>query len=322
MIILHYFGYFLSIKARTYLFKPGITKNHLPYESHRYSISYNPSEDYESSTFELNALNEELDLQELKNSGGSIKQNDTIFHTHQIPNFDLKFTNSSRESQVPNYEKKLLYSKVFTFTPKFNFNMNVILVSTTKNYHPQLIFSEKNNNGYTQLNDSTVRFNFNCLKGKSYVVEVGYSRELITDPFDNISSGSFILLLSSNVLSILDTMLQESIIANTKGFQGVVPFEQNAPFRLYHPDGRMVNHGHLNYNITPFFNDTKQSITIYYHRGVDFFSGDIKRSSILEIKCNKGARSTKIYFGKEPSKGRYEYTVESSRICDIISLIK
>ncbi|ELA41397.1 uncharacterized protein VICG_01502 [Vittaforma corneae ATCC 50505] len=322
MIILHYFSYVLFIKARTYLFKPGITKNHLPYESHRYLVSYNPSEDYESSSFELHALNQELDLQELKNNGGEIKQADTIFHTHQIPNFDLKFTNSSRESQVTNYERKLLYSKIFTFTPDFNFNVNVILVSTTKNYHPQLVFSEKNNDGYIQLNDSTTRFNFNCLKDKSYVVEVGYSRELITDPFDNISSGSFILILSSNTLSILDVMVQESIIINIKGFEGVAPFEHNAPLKLFHPDGRMMNHGYLNYNITPFFNDTKQSITLYYHRGVDFFSGDIKRSSILEIKCNKSARSTKIYFGKEPSRGKYEYTIESSRICDIINLIR
>lgn len=304
--------YYITVETRDYEFR------RTPW-SHSYPVHY--GEDYEDSEFELGALNRELELQEMKTHGIAPNAGTPEYQKRDDPNIELKYTNLSQESSVPKYNKRLQYSKVFKFTVSHDNVVNIILVSTTRRYHPQVIISEMNNEEYTEL--TTEKMSFNCTKGKSYIVEVGHDKQVNTDPFEDITSGGFTVVLTSTSEALKGVLLQESIKVGIWGYTGVVPFENNSALRLYHPTRAPVNHGHLNYNITPFYNDDNQSVTIYYHLGVDTFSGDQKRSASLEITCNKNAKGlSDTFYGSEPSTTKYEYKVESSRICDVINQIK
>lgn len=280
-----------------------------------------PYNDSESESFEIHALDREIELQELKNILPN-QERDSVKDEEPPTDIELKFTNLSQESNIPEYKRKLINSKVFKFTSKLDIPVNLILVSTTRFYHPQLVFSEQNEGGFTELNNGKINMKFNCSKDKSYVIEVGFDKSLNTDPFENISSGGFIVAVSSTSLTLKETMLQDAIKVSIWGYDGVVPFEHNSTLNLYHPTRQPVNHGFLNYRITPLYDETKQSIKIYYHRGTDVFSGNKMRSTILEIVCNENATANKTFYGKEPAIGKYEYIAESSKICKIIDLLK
>jgi len=301
----------LLAAARDYVFKPTAW-------SHEYPIHY--GDDYEDSNFEIGALNRELELQAMKTHGIAPREVNPDYKAEGTRNIELKYTNLSKETTASGYVKKLQYSKIFKFTATHDNLVNMILVSTTKRYHPQVVVSEVNNDTYTELTKS--KLVFNCSRGKSYILEVGHNKEVNTDPFEDISSGGYTLLLSSTSETLKDTMLQESIKVSIWGYSGFVPFGEDAPLKLHHQTRRSVNHGHLNYSITPFYNEDRESITLYFHLGVDSFSGAKKRSATLEIVCDKNTRSTKTFYGKEPSTAKYEYKVESSRICGVIDLIK
>lgn len=294
-----------------------------------FEAHYDPNDDYEDSSFEFHALNDELALQRLNNTGDMTHRVHHLhnhshhhFDHHEHPKIELKFTNLSKEAHAQKYRKQLTNSKIFEFYSPFTIKVNIILVSTTKNYHPQLIISEKWENKYEEVLYDKNNFSFYTSIGKHYVLEVGHKRETITAPFEDISDGSFILILTTVANSISDMMIQEAIKVGLKGYEGVVPFENGAPLELYHPERKFVNHGFLNYEITPFFNSQKESITLYYHQGIDSFIGDRKRSSTLEIICNDSMKDLKTFVGSEASTAKYEYTVESSRICAIIDQVK
>lgn len=280
-----------------------------------------PYNDSESGSFEIHALDREIELQELKNMIPN-PEREEVKDEEPPSDIELKFTNLSQESNVPEYKRKLINSKIFKFTSKLDMPVNIILVSTTRSYHPQLIFSEQNDGGFTQLNNGKVDMKFNCSKGKSYVIEVGFDKNVDTKPFGDISSGGFIVVISSTSLSIKEAMLQDSMKVGIWGYDGVVPFEQDSRLNLYHPTQPLVNHGFLNYRITPLYDETRQSIKIHYHRGTDVFSRDKMRSTTLELVCSENAPANQTFIGKEPSIGIYEYTAKSSKICKIIDEIK
>lgn len=298
----------------------------------RFRIYNDPHDDIECSSFEINHLNNELDRQSRKhfNNDGSNNNTENQFQKNYEPNNsndkenqqkDIKFTDLSAEAQISYYKKQLKYSKVFNYNPQSNSKINIILVSKRKNYHPQFIFSKKNGKEYIKVNKDSTETDFNIYKGESYVVEVGFDQKLDVKPFPNVASGSFSLLISSETNTIRDIMSKESIKLNTWGHEGVAVFDHNSAIELQNERGAKVNYGYLNYNITPYYNESNNSITIYYNLGKDLFSGDRSSAIEFEIVCNQHADYDKIYYGKEPQKRKYEYKVDSSGICNLTSVL-
>lgn len=278
-------------------------------------------ESHDLSNFEIDALDREIELQELKNKGMlplKIEEPPNTYN-HDI---ELKFTNLSEETAIPDYKRNLLKSKVFRFKPTDNNIVNISILSTTTNYHPQIVFSEEKDGKFKQLNTETTSTKFICSKENSYIIEVGHNDNLKTEPFPDIREGSFIVIISSKLRSLRDILVQDSTTVSLHGYEGVVPFDQSQSLKMHHLTKKALNMGFLNYLITPMYNNSKKSVTLYYHQGSDILSGKQMRATEVEVKCNQMARSTQTYYGKQKGDRRYKFTVNSKRICDLIDLIK
>ncbi|KAM0680875.1 hypothetical protein GINT2_001149 [Glugoides intestinalis] len=234
---------------------------------------------------------------------------------------ELKFTNLSKEFRLPEYKKRLIKSKVFKFISNTSGHAYATIVSTTKNYHPQVNLYQKRKNKYT-LMDIKHDAEFMILKNRSYIIEVGVDQKVNTEPFPNIYEGSFIVIISSKVKSIQNILVLDSIMIGMRGYEGVASFEDTGALLLNHPKYHSTNQGVLSYAITPFYDSKDQKISLYYRGGVDVYSGAYKRTTEIQVRCNENARSTKVYYGIQVGKKRYKYRVDSKRICELTNLLK
>lgn len=155
-----------------------------------------------------------------------------------------------------------------------------------------------------------------------YVIEIGTDQTIDTEPFPNIKSGSFEVIISSEIRTIAETLNDEGIKVQIWGFEGMAPFTQNAEMVLYHDSWKYLSYGILNYQVTPFYDTDYRTLTVYYHRGSSQYTGHKLRSSTVEIKCNRNLFTQKVYYGTEPKPATYHFDVQSRRICDLFNLIE
>jgi hypothetical protein len=235
---------------------------------------------------------------------------------------EMKFTNLSADTKIENYIKVMSYSKTFPIQPNQNATVYVNLLSTTRYYHPQFRIYEKINGNFNLMQNINFSNKFFLSNKGSYVIEIGTDNKIDTLPFQNMKTGGFELIISSEVKTIAETLNDEGIRVQIWGFEGMVPFTHNAEMTLFHDSWKYISHGILNYQITPFYDTDSRTITVYYHKGSSQLTGKKMRSSKVEVKCNRNLFTQKVFYGTEPSPASYHFDVQSRRICDLINLIE
>lgn len=235
---------------------------------------------------------------------------------------EMKFTNLSAESKVENYIKVLSYSKTFSFQTNHNASVYINLLSTTRYYHPQFRIYEKSNGNFILMQNINSNNKFFFSNKGHYVLEIGSDSKIDTSPFQNMKTGGFELIVSSEIRTIAETLNDEGIKVQIWGFEGMVPFTHNSEMTLFHDSWKYINYGILNYQITPLYDVDSRTITLYYHRGSSQQTAKKMRSSTVEVKCNRNLFTQKVFYGTEPSPATYHFDVQSRRICDLVNLIE
>lgn len=235
---------------------------------------------------------------------------------------ELKITNLSTTSKIENYVKVFSSSKIFLIKTNQNSTVYINLISTTRYYHPQFrIYEKKDGKFYLMQNINFLNKYFFSDKGY-YVLEVGTGNTIDTEPYPNMKTGDFEVIISSEIRTIAEILNDEGIKVQIWGFEGMVPFIQNSELVLYHDSWKHISYGILNYQITPFYDTDRRTLNVYYHKGSSQYTGHKLRSSTVEIKCNRHLFSPKVYYGTEPRPAVYHFDVESRRICDLYNLIE
>lgn len=287
-----------------------------------YSSEYDSSESHDSDMRDRAQTNREIHM--LDHDMNHVAR-------PSLGNENVSFTHLSNEANLENYKNQLENSKVFKFKANFDFVANFNLLSTTKFYHPQLYLSETTDEkNFKKVEGSNEYGNYSAkyalLKNRTYVVEIGTDKEVFTGPFKDISSGGFIAVFSSNVRAIPDLMESETIKIEATGYSGNVIYKNKESLNLYKSSGLPVNFGRLNYEITPFYDQSNNSISLYYIDGSNEQRGRKNRSSTVEIKGVEEIRNCETpncrpYFGTEHKDAEFNFFVESRVINELTNVL-
>jgi hypothetical protein len=234
---------------------------------------------------------------------------------------EMKFTSLSESSKIENYVKVFSSSKTFTLQTNQNGMTYINLVSTTRYYHPQFRIYEKKDGKFILLQNVNFSNKFFLSMHSTYVMEIGTENSIDTEPYPNMKNGTYQVIMSSEVRNIGETLNEEGIKVQIWGFEGMAPFTHNSELDLFHDSWKYLSFGILNYQITPFYDLARRTITVYYHHGSSQSTGKKPRSTEIEIKCNRNLISHPVFYGTEPRPATYHFDVESKRICDLINLI-
>lgn len=284
----------------------------------------------------------------------------------------FKFTHLSAEANLTDYKRSFSASKVFVFTAQSDGIYKVCLVSTTKNYHPQMRMCEINKGGgekYVEIEGSDkgngmYSTGFSCKKGREYVIEIGASEKVNTAPFENINTGGFICSMSAEKKSLQECLAQQEYKISLFGKIGSVPIENKKEMDLSNSGSGSgsgsasggasgsgsgsgtgsgsasgggsasgsasasgINCGSLDYSVTPFFDESKGSLTLYYHYESSYsysqssYSSS-KQSSTVEFQCSYSSSSSQVFNGIEKSRNMFEFHVESKSACNLADMLR
>jgi hypothetical protein len=234
---------------------------------------------------------------------------------------EMKFTSLSESSKIENYVKVFSSSKTFTLQTNQNAMTYINLVSTTRYYHPQYRIYEKKDGKFTLLQNVNFSNKFFLSMHSTYVMEIGTENSIDTEPYPNMKNGTYQVIMSSEVRTISETLNDEGVRVQVWGYEAMAPFTHNAELNLFHDSRKHLSFGILNYQITPYYDPIRRTISVYYHRGSSQSTGKKMRSTTIEIKCNRNLHEQKMFYGTEPRPAVYHFDVESKRICDLINLI-
>ena len=151
-----------------------------------------------------------------------------------------------------------------------------------------------------------------------FALEVTNGADVEHSPFSKITSGAFVVTLSSDLPTIEDVLKKEGIQAEIGGFRAAVPFRQNSELLMYSDHHKHVSHGSLDYRLTPFFDQSANSLTVYYHHGSNYKTGSKYRSSELKISCDSTMNTPTTFYGTEPQGARYCFEAKSSGLCELL----
>lgn len=236
------------------------------------------------------------------------------------------FTNLSEQAILPNYERRLRDSKVFKITANYDFMVYVNFFSTTEWFHPKLIvFETRDLTTFIRLNTNQEygpwSSEYGLLKDHTYIFEVGTNIDLYTGGFRNIKHGGFILLLSSKLLALSKLLKSEEIHIKVGNYSGLVVYTERALLKLKSSMCKEINFGELRYEITPFYNPQKRSVSLYYIYGSNEGRGRTHRESIVELVAVQDSVSQEDVAGVETNDGKFQFTVKSRILFEITSII-
>jgi hypothetical protein len=242
-----------------------------------------------------------------------------IKHT-EYPSFskglELKFTNMSTTASIENY------LKIFIIESKEDTTAYVNLVSTTQHYHPQFRIYERRGSEYILMQNINFNNKFFFSHHGFYIIEIGTDSNIDTDPYQNIKYGGFVVYISSVIRTIEEILNDDQIKVSMHGYEGYVSFTQNTDLSLFQGSSKYISHGICNYQITPLYDSSSKTISVYFHRGSSQMIGQIMRASRVEVKCNRTVSYPKMFYGKEIKQAMYHFDVESKRICDLITVLE
>lgn len=324
--ILIYISNFISASHSFYRYKMFDHSHHHPHFNGFYHPRYYNFDSHSSDSENINEKHHRFDIHLTREySDSSISEENG--HINLEKTVQLKYTNTTPESIVPEYTRVLLNSKVFKYKSHLNQLLKINLLSTTKYFHPSLKIFKRKHEKIIELVGENKNFGkfssiYKFKKGFEYIIEVGTIKPLDSSPFKDISSGGFVLIISSELDAIDNLLGVEPSNVVIFGFKGIVPTKNDQKFDLTDKKARTINYGLLDYKLTPFFNESASSITLYYHNGSNLYTGRRHRSSTVEFVCKKDLADEKIGKGKEPSFAKYEFKVNHRKICDLIDASK
>lgn len=245
----------------------------------------------------------------------------------------FKFNQRSLEANLSDYSKFFTASKIFAFNPTLDGIYKVVLVSTTKEYHPQMKIVEINKGGGEKYVE---KFGFDrengmystryaLRKDREYLVEIGASEKIDFSPFANINTGGFIFIISAEKRSLQEILGQHNYRVSIYGKVGTVPLNQNGILELSGANSKKESAGMLDYSITPFFNDNVGSVTIFFHNESTFSNGlssSAYEAAVVEFECHLTTNSTRVFEGIEPSARVLEFNIQARSACDLIDMLK
>lgn len=244
----------------------------------------------------------------------------------------FRFTQYSSEAVITNYIRTFGSSKLFIFTPMIDALFKVTLVSTTKGYHPQLKLMEINKGGgekYIELSGEDKENGLYASKyylknGSEYLIEIGVSAKIDFTPFEDIEHGGFICLITSEKKAFQQILAEEDYRISLWGKSTIVPLQNTKAMELS-GDGQRQGSCALDYSVTAYYNEPKQSITIFFHNGSIFSSGlstSFTEAASVEFQCNHSPPVNRVFSGEETGRAFFEFLVQCKSACDIMDLLK
>lgn len=244
----------------------------------------------------------------------------------------FRFTQHSSQASLSNYIRAFGSSMLFTFVPVFDAYFKISLVSTTKGYHPQLRISEINKGEgekYIQLhgedNENGIYASKYGLKAESeYVLEIGADERIDFSPFEDLRKGGFICLITSEKKTFQQILAEEDYRISVWGKSTIVPLQNTKAIELS-GDGQKQGSAALDYSITAYYNEPKQSLMIFFHNGsVDSngLASTFTEAAAVEFQCNHAPPVNHVWTGKETGKAFFEFLVQCKSACDIVDLLK
>lgn len=245
----------------------------------------------------------------------------------------FKFNQNSPEAVLSDYTKFFNASKLFAFNPTLDAPYKIVLVSTTKEYHPQMKIVEINKSGGEKYVEkfgedkgngmySTV---YGLRKDREYLIEIGASEKLDFKPFSNINTGGFICVISAEKGSLQALLARQDYKVAIFGKTGNVPLGQSEVLELAGADWKKEGSGMLNYSVTPFYNQEAGSVTIFFHNESTFsepLASTAKEAAVVEFICKLDATSNPVHEGEEASKKIIEFKIPCRSVCDLVDLLK
>lgn len=260
----------------------------------------------------------------------------------------FKFTHLSMEAstEVADYKRSFIGSKVFIFNPSADGFYKVIMVSTTKFYHPQLKISEINQGGgekYVELGNTDhgngiYGTKYDCKKGRKYLAEIGTSEKVNSAPFENNSSGGFVCSISAQKKSLQECLGEQECKISINGKTGIVSTENHKELILSESSSSSSSMGgssssnevggSLDYSVTPYLDELKGSVTLYYHSESSYSYSQSSYSSsssasTVEFSCGGGFSysSSRVSNGVKRANNAFEFSVESKGACDLTEML-
>lgn len=227
---------------------------------------------------------------------------------------NLFYTHITPEIVATNYKRLYRNSYTFRYIAESTFNANLNFFSLSEDYHPQLAITEMKKGHLFEVICLGCKREFQIIKNRIYLFEIGYDHRLMTGPFKNKKKGGFALIISSVLLSLEESMSNELVeIAIHQKF-GTVTFKQDHSIVLHDITKESYDLGKLKYNITPYYNASNKTISFYYIDGSHELKRGKQRSTIVQVSC-KSNKGPLIYYGNENSLSEYFFEVDSKNIC-------
>lgn len=243
-------------------------------------------------------------------------------------NTDFLITEATPDNRPDGYTPTYASSRVYKITANKDVDASFILISAERNFYPQIKISKSS--GKIAFEEAVPYFSgpqssksYQIKKGEDVAIEIGHDSSFDSRPFSNSAkTGGFMLIISLNGKT-LENYLEKSKISTSGSFSGTVATAPGSPLLLSASWLPNLDHGLFNAKLTPYYNTTKSSITLYYHNGSNFNTGSVHRSSTIEQYCKENADETNTTRGTEPSGGRYVWeNVPSKKICDLRDFLK
>lgn len=243
----------------------------------------------------------------------------------------FKFSEKSIEASLSDYNRFFTASRLFTFNPTLTSTYKIVLVSTTKNYHPQMKIIEINRGGnekyieqFGQDKDNGIYSSRYALRtDREYLLEIGASEKIDFTPFMNENTGGFICIISCEKRSLQEILAQHEYKVSMWGKTAEVPLAHTEVLELA-GDGKKEGCGRLDYSITPYYNEHQESITIFFHNETSFsngISGTSKEAAKVEFECHHTGNLHQVFQGVEIAKRIVEFLIHCKTVCDLIDML-
>lgn len=266
---------------------------------------------------------------------------------------DFKFTNMSKEANFSDFTKQFTNSKCCAFTCSAKGLFNIICVSLTLDYHPQMRIC-KINKGSSNKYEEIKGENKACgnyaskyyLEKGEYCVEVGCNNNIDYTPFKDIQSGGFACCISQQKSCLQDIISKNKGKCRIRGNVCEVPVENGGELNGdVGCTGEFCNDrsknksnanqeseracGKVDYSVTPCYNE-KSGVFSYFCRytlnsGSASYSsscGSIssERYSCAQIDCkcdDNSAADSQIADAEEPSRNCFKIKLKAPTACEL-----
>jgi len=226
-----------------------------------------------------------------------------------------------------NYSPQFSKSKMYVIKTRKNVDLSLLMLSNEEDYFPQVEVNIASPNAryFSKLAPYKENFATNSnvyrLKGGDIVlIEVGHDKTLDSHFFNNKKEkGDFSLIISFDLLAITDYLNDAKI--RTSKYKGKTEFENGKTLALSSGSTKNLSHGKLSLKLTPYYNEKKESISLFYINGSGAYNVKKGRSSVIEEFCSSD-RQSDVLVGSEPVIGHYKFYGPGKNVCDFVDLLK